>query len=56
MRRTPPELPSGWYLVAWSDELPADSLLRLQYLEREHLRRAAPAYSNTYETREGSKE
>jgi 3-ketosteroid 9alpha-monooxygenase subunit A len=35
MTRTPPELPSGWYLVAWSDELPAGSLLRLQYLERE---------------------
>jgi 3-ketosteroid 9alpha-monooxygenase subunit A len=35
MLRTPPEIPSGWYLVAWSDELPAESLLRLQYLERE---------------------
>ena len=35
MERLPAELPSSWYLVAWSDEIAPGSLVRLHYLERE---------------------
>jgi nitrite reductase/ring-hydroxylating ferredoxin subunit len=35
MTRTPPEIPSSWYLVAWSDEVPAGELVRLRSFERE---------------------
>jgi nitrite reductase/ring-hydroxylating ferredoxin subunit len=35
MQRTPPEIPSGWYLVAYSDEIAPGELRRLSYLERE---------------------
>ena len=35
MERTPPRLPSSWYVVAYSDEVPPGELLRLQVLEQE---------------------
>jgi nitrite reductase/ring-hydroxylating ferredoxin subunit len=35
MERTPPRLPSSWYLVAWSDEIAPEAVHRLQYLDRE---------------------
>src|SRR5262245_46036181 len=35
VERLPQGIPSSWYLVAWSDEVPAGELVRLRYLERE---------------------
>jgi nitrite reductase/ring-hydroxylating ferredoxin subunit len=35
MERLPQGIASSWYLVAWSDEVPAGELVRLRYLERE---------------------
>jgi nitrite reductase/ring-hydroxylating ferredoxin subunit len=35
MPRTPPEIPSSWYVLAYSDEIPPGELKRLSYLERE---------------------
>jgi hypothetical protein len=31
MERLPQGIPSGWYLVAWSDEVAPGGLVRLQY-------------------------
>ena len=35
MERTPPRIPSSWYVVAYSEEIAPGVVLRLQYLERE---------------------
>jgi nitrite reductase/ring-hydroxylating ferredoxin subunit len=35
MERFPFGIPSGWYLVAYSDEIPPGAVRRLRYLERE---------------------
>ena len=35
MERTPPRLPSSWYVVAWSDEIQPETVTRLHCLERE---------------------
>src|SRR5262245_42466088 len=35
MPRTPPEIPSGWYVVAYADEVAPGELRHLRYLERE---------------------